>query len=178
MTAPIEDPFEAMIAILTHWQAGAYGLALALGLSLLAAFVLRLRAAAPWLGTDRGGAVTVLVIALCTSASAGLVEGTGITIAVLATGLYAAVLAVGGRQWLRRILWPADGSGTPWLDWAWLRWLLGDKDNEPITVADRAEYLYARYRASVLRVKSSAHVRVWSQLNDAEKRGWMTAAKE
>jgi hypothetical protein len=167
------DPIGALLTLVAYWQAGAYGLAGATALFLAAAVVLRLRAFLPWMGTDRGGAVTAAFLGLCTALAATLATGGALSLAVLAAGLLAAWAAVGGRQWLRRVLWPEDGQR--WLDYRLLHWLLGDRE-ESMLLAERAEGLYSRYRAGVHQV-ARASLPAWGQLSDAERRGWLSAAR-
>lgn len=119
------DPLGAVLELVTHAQAGAWVLAVAIVLALAVALFRRLRARVPWLGTDRGGAMLASCVGLGGVLAAALAGGVWPGAAVITGALVATWAAVGGRQWLRRLLWPEDG-GTPWLDWAWLRALLGD----------------------------------------------------
>jgi hypothetical protein len=157
------DPIGAILALVAYWQAGAYGLAGATALFLAAAVVLRLRAFLPWMGTDRGGAVTAAFLGLCTALAATLATGGALSLAVLAAGLLAAWAAVGGRQWLRRVLWPEDGQ--PWVDWPWLHWLLGDRPG-PIDDGEATIEQHAR-RLAWHRLPSDERARLFEEAGRA-----------
>jgi hypothetical protein len=92
-----------------HWRfvaAGALGLLMVLGIKL------RLRVFGT---TDRGKAAAVIVLALLGVFSAALASSTPITAGLGWGSLGVAFTAVGARQWISRILWPADGA-TQWAE--------------------------------------------------------------
>lgn len=115
--------------------AGQYALTTALALIALTALAKRyLGGALPWLHTDAGGSLLVLVGAGATAAAAGLLApGTHVTLGLLKNALFAGVTAAGGYamiknliitpvlpllpSWLRTVLtpllWIFDGSMKP-----------------------------------------------------------------
>lgn len=94
-------------------RAGEWRLAMAALLVLLVAGARRWGARlSPWLATDRGGAVLALGLAVGLEVAAVLVLDAPLGFTALLYALTTAVAAAGGRQLLRRLLWPQDSP--PW----------------------------------------------------------------
>lgn len=66
--------------------------------------------------TDRGRAVAVMVLALLGALVSALVGVVPMSVQLFVGAATVALTAVGGRQWLSRLLWPKDG-GAQWLTW-------------------------------------------------------------
>lgn len=81
----------------------------------------------PWLfgRRDRGKAITIMVLALLGSLSSSLAGVAHLSLPLFTGAVGVAFTAVGGRQWISRLLWPRDG-GAQWA--TWLQPWLGVKD--------------------------------------------------
>lgn len=75
----------------------------------------KLAAFLSWLRTDRGGAVTALVVGILSAAGALLAAGGPITWSVIVSGLVNAFVAAGGYALVKKLLWPSD-KPEPTLD--------------------------------------------------------------
>lgn len=74
--------------------------------------------------TDRGKAFAIMLLSMLGTTSAALADVVPMTPSMFIGAAGLAFTAVGGRQWLSRLLWPQDG-GSEWL--AWLKPWLGVK---------------------------------------------------
>jgi hypothetical protein len=66
----------------------------------------------PWLRTDRGGVMLVLICALLLELSAVLPLGAPLTANVLLSALLSGLTAAGGWVAVRRLIWPPDQAGV------------------------------------------------------------------
>lgn len=114
------DPVGTAKRVFADVKGGHWRLAIAGFLALLFALALRLNLKI-FGTTDRGKAIAIMVLAGLGTFSAALATNTPLSFEMLGGTATIAFTAVGGRQWLSRILWPQDG-GTgvltalqPWL---------------------------------------------------------------
>lgn len=66
--------------------------------------------------TDRGRAVAVMTLSLLGALVSALAGVVPMSVQLFVGAVTVALTAVGGRQWLSRLLWPKDG-GAQWLTW-------------------------------------------------------------
>lgn len=112
---PAADPAGTVRSIVEAIGNGHWRLAVAGALALL--MVAGVRWGAGLFGTtDRGKAIAVMVLALLGVFSATLATSAPLTWGVIWGALGVAFTAVGARQWLSRMLWPADGA-KPVAEW-------------------------------------------------------------
>ena len=60
--------------------------------------------------TDRGKAIAVMTLALLGGLSTALATSTALSLSLFIGAAGVAFTAVGGRQWISRVLWPKDGK--------------------------------------------------------------------
>lgn len=108
------DPVTTAKGVVADLKGGRWRLAIAGALALLFALALRLNSKI-FGKTDRGKAIAVMVLAALGMLSASLATSTPISLEMLGGVATIAFTAVGGRQWLSRVLWPQDG-GKPLLE--------------------------------------------------------------
>jgi hypothetical protein len=109
------DPTFGVIGLVKALSTGASWLAVGFGLSLLVWLLRRIGRGAGFAQSDRGGALLVMVLALAGALGAALTAGAALDLTLIAGAVSAALMAVGGRQWLGRLLWPKDAP--PWFPW-------------------------------------------------------------
>jgi ABC-type transport system substrate-binding protein len=80
--------------------------------------------------SDRGKAIAVMVLSLLAALGTSLGTSMPLDYKLISGAVGVAWLAVGGRQWLSRFLWPRDSSGRPWLTWL-KPWLGADQVPPP-----------------------------------------------
>lgn len=103
------DPGQAVSALVKAVQEGTWLPAIAALLVLLVWAVRRWgKEVVPWLGTDRGGVLIVLVTSFMAALVSGLADDVRPGWADIEAALVLAVTAIGGYQGLRRLLWPRD----------------------------------------------------------------------
>jgi hypothetical protein len=66
--------------------------------------------------TDRGKAISIMALALLGTLSAALATSTPLSFDLVGGAIGVALTAVGGRQWISRVLWPRD-DGKPVAKW-------------------------------------------------------------
>ena len=121
--APLEVAQEAVRAVRSG-QGYRYAIAAALA----ALMVLGLKYAPRLFGkTDRGKAFAVMVLALLATTSTSIAGVTPMSPTLFTAAIGIAFTAVGGRQWISRILWPRD-SDKQWFEW--LKPVIGVKRDE------------------------------------------------
>lgn len=123
------DPLDAVVMLVLEIQGGSWLLAAALALALAVALLRRVAGRWAWAQTDRGGAVIAGLCGLLGSLAVVLSSGSVPSPSALFGAVAITWAAVGARQWLRRLLWPADG-GTPWLEW--LQDIIGWRAAKPV----------------------------------------------
>jgi hypothetical protein len=112
-----EAPLEVAQEVVQGVRSG-QGYRFAAAAVLAALMVLGLKFAPRLFGkTDRGKAIAVMVLATLATVSTAIAGNVPLS----SPGLWTAAIglaftAVGGRQWISRLLWPADG-GSPWFEW-------------------------------------------------------------
>jgi hypothetical protein len=110
--APLEVAQEAVRAVRSG-QGYRYAVAAALA----ALMVLGLKFAPRIFGkTDRGKAFAVMLLALLATSSTAVAGVAPMSPTLFTAAIGIAFTAVGGRQWISRILWPRD-SDKQWLEW-------------------------------------------------------------
>ena len=67
----------------------------------------------PFLKTDRGGALTVLLLGVAGGLVNAMVAGDGFSMNGLATGAYVTFLSAGGFTVLKKVLFPSDPAAKP-----------------------------------------------------------------
>lgn len=109
------DPIGTAKTALDDARAGHWRLLFA---SILAAImVLGIKFAPGLFGkTDRGKAIMVMVLAVLGTLSAALAASSALSLSLISGAVVLAFTAVGGRAWISRLLWPADG-GKRYLTW-------------------------------------------------------------
>lgn len=113
---PAADPVGTVRSIIAAIPTGGWRLIISGGLALLMVGGIRLRVRL-FGTTDRGKAIAVMSLALLGVFSAALATSTPLSTGLVWGSLGVAFTAVGARQWLSRLLWPADG-GSQWFEWA------------------------------------------------------------
>lgn len=121
------DPAGTVKRVFADVKGGHWRLAIAGLLALLFALALRLNVKV-FGTTDRGKAIAIMVLAGLGTFSAALATNTPLSLEMIGGAATIAFTAVGGRQWVSRILWPQD-SGKPVL--TALRPWLGVKPTAP-----------------------------------------------
>lgn len=101
------DPFGTVQAIVNATKTGNWRLVASLLLAVLMLALSKVRDKIAWFSGDRGGAVLVMVLALCGTLSAALATSVPISASLIFGALGVCWTAVGGYSWVRRLIWPA-----------------------------------------------------------------------
>lgn len=109
VVAPDANPLGFLESLFNAAKAGNWRLLSALALVGLVYVIRKFgQKALPWLGTDRGGAVSALVVGVAGSLSLALMSSAPINAAMIVNGLGLGVMAAGGFVVVKRILFPSD----------------------------------------------------------------------
>jgi len=103
---PIESLFELVALI----KSGSYRLVVAFALSAAMLGLNRYREKIPFLGGDRGGAISVVLLAVLGSISAALYSDSELSASLFMGALATAFTAAGGYTVVKKILWPSDAE--------------------------------------------------------------------
>lgn len=103
-----DDPVSALAKLVDAIRTGNMRLVVSLVLAFVMFGLAKFRSHIPWFSGDRGGAILVMALALLGGVSTALASGAPLD-AKLFIGIVAvAWTAVGGVQWVKRLLWPAE----------------------------------------------------------------------
>jgi len=115
---PESDILGAIKAIIESARAGNWKLVTALLLAFAMVALNRVRGKIKWFAGDRGGAVLVMSLGFLGALSTALAAGMAVDAKLLWGAFSTSLLAAGGYNWFKRIIWPEDQGKHPpaWME--------------------------------------------------------------
>lgn len=102
------DPIGSIQRFVDAIKAGNWKLVGSLALALIMLVLTRVRSKITWFAGDRGGAVLVMLLGLLGGFAAALQAGSAFDWRLVLGIVVAVWTAVGGVQWVKRVIWPKD----------------------------------------------------------------------